>query len=66
LATIVDGYTTPTVPLTNERAIKIGHNNSEATNASLNGLGESIFTKIAHCKSSKEIWDKLQNIYEVD
>jgi hypothetical protein len=32
----------------------------------LNGLGESIFTKVAHCKSAKEIWDKLQNIYEGD
>jgi hypothetical protein len=32
----------------------------------LNGLGESIFTKVAHCKSSKDIWDKLQNIYEGD
>jgi hypothetical protein len=25
-----------------------------------------IFTKVAHCKSAKEIWDKLQNIYEGD
>ena len=25
-----------------------------------------IFTKVAHCKSTKEIWDKLQNIYEGD
>jgi hypothetical protein len=32
----------------------------------LNGLGESIFTKVAHCKSAKDIWDKLQNIYEGD
>jgi hypothetical protein len=30
----------------------------------LNGLSETIFTKVAHCKSAKEIWDKLQNIYE--
>jgi hypothetical protein len=32
----------------------------------LNGLGESIFTKFAHCKSAKYIWDKHQNIYEGD
>jgi hypothetical protein len=32
----------------------------------LNGLGESIYTKFMHCKSTKEIWDKLQNIYEGD
>jgi hypothetical protein len=32
----------------------------------LNGLGESVFTKVAHCKSAKDIWDKIQNIYEGD
>jgi hypothetical protein len=32
----------------------------------LNGLSETIFTKVAHCKSSKKIWDKPQNIYEGD
>jgi hypothetical protein len=25
-----------------------------------------VFAKVAHCKSTKEIWDKLQNIYEGD
>jgi hypothetical protein len=25
-----------------------------------------VFTKVACCKSAKEIWDKLQNIYEED
>jgi hypothetical protein len=52
--------------LENDKVIKLGQNNSKATNALLNGLGESIFTKFAHCKSTKEIWDKLQNIYEGD
>jgi hypothetical protein len=32
----------------------------------LNGLNETIFSKFAHCKSAKEIWDKLRNIYEGD
>jgi hypothetical protein len=32
----------------------------------LNGLSDTVFTKVAHCKSTKEIWDKLQNIYEGD
>jgi hypothetical protein len=81
---IVDGYTTPTVPPTNDKAVKLGQNNSKATNALLNGLRnknffialtylkskkeghETIFTKVAHCKSAKEIWDKLRNIYEGD
>jgi hypothetical protein len=46
--------------------MKLSQNNSNAINALLNGLGESIFTKVAHCKSAKDIWDKLQNIYEGD
>jgi hypothetical protein len=32
----------------------------------LNGLIDKVFTKVAHCKYAKEIWDKLQNIYEGD
>jgi hypothetical protein len=63
---IVDGYTTPTVPLTNDKALKLSENNSKAINALLNGLSDMVFTKVSHCKSSKEIWDKLQNIYEGD
>jgi hypothetical protein len=63
---ILDGYTTPTVPPTNDKSVKLSQNNSKAKNALLNGLSETIFTKVAHCKSSKEIWDKLQNIYEGD
>jgi hypothetical protein len=63
---IVDGYTTPTVPPTNDKAVKLSQNNSKATNALLNGISETVFTKVAHCKSAKEIWDKIQNIYEGD
>jgi hypothetical protein len=63
---IVDGYTTLTVPPTNGKAVKLGHNNSKSKNELLNGLSDTIFTKVAHCKSTKEIWDKLQNIYEGD
>jgi hypothetical protein len=46
--------------------VKLDQNNSKATSALLNGLGESIFTKVSHCKYAKEIWDKLGNIYEGD
>jgi hypothetical protein len=46
--------------------MKLGQNNSKATNALLNSLCESIYTKVIHCKSAKEIWGKLQNIYEGD
>jgi hypothetical protein len=61
---IVYGYTTPVVLPTNDKAVKLGQNNSKAKNTLLNGLSETIFTKFAHCKSAKQIWDKLQNIYE--
>jgi hypothetical protein len=46
--------------------MKLSQNNSKSTNALLNGLGESVYAKLVHCKSSKDIWDKLQNIYEGD
>jgi hypothetical protein len=46
--------------------MKLGENNSKAKNALLNGLSDTVLTKVAHCKSAKEIWDKLQNIYEGD
>jgi hypothetical protein len=46
--------------------VKLGENNSKAINALLNGLSDTVFTKVAHCKFAKEIWDKLRNIYEGD
>jgi hypothetical protein len=46
--------------------VKLSENNSKALNALLNGLSDMIFTKVAHCKSAEEIWDKLRNIYEGD
>jgi hypothetical protein len=46
--------------------VKLGENNSKAKNALLNGLSDTIFTKVAHCKSAKEIWDNLRNIYAGD
>jgi hypothetical protein len=63
---IVYGYIAPVVPPTNDKAVKLGQKNSKATNALLNGLNETISTKVAHCKSAKEIWYKLRNIYEGD
>jgi hypothetical protein len=63
---VVDGYTTPIVPPTNEKVVKLGENNFKAKNSPLNGLSDTVFTKVAHCKSAKEIWDKLQNIDEGD
>jgi hypothetical protein len=50
---IVDGYTTPTIPPTNEKTVKLGQNNSKAKNSLLNGLSETVFTKVLHCKFAK-------------
>jgi hypothetical protein len=61
---IVDGCIAPTVPPTNDKVVKLGENNSKAKNTLLNGLNDTIFTKFAHFKSAKEIWDKIRNIYE--
>ena len=41
-------------------------NNSKAMNALLSGLTETIFVKVMHYETAKEIWDKLRNIYEGD
>jgi hypothetical protein len=56
---IVDGYTAPIVPLTNEKAMKLDENNSKSKNALLNCLSDTVFTKVSHCKSAKDIWDKI-------
>jgi hypothetical protein len=63
---IVDGYIVPSVLSANDKEVKLGQNNSIATNALMNGLAEMVFTKVSHCKSCKDIWDKLRNIYEGD
>jgi hypothetical protein len=49
---IVYGYIAPTVPPTNFKAVKLGENNSKAKNALFNSLSDTIFTKVAHCKSA--------------
>ena len=54
------------MPPTNDKEVKLGENNSKAINALLNGLSDTVFTKVSHCKYTKEIWDKLRNIYEGD
>jgi hypothetical protein len=41
-------------------------NNSKAMNTLLSGLTETVFVKVMHCETTKEISDKLRNIYEGD
>ena len=65
---IVNTYNIPTNPPTNARSPERNHyeDNSKAMNAILSGLTETVFVKVMHCEMSKEIWDKLKNIYEED
>jgi hypothetical protein len=44
---------------------KIYENNAEAMNDILSGVVSSVYVKFMHCGSTKQIWDKLENIYEV-
>jgi hypothetical protein len=46
--------------------IKLSNNNSRDRNVILCGLTKSIYTKVMHYASTKEMWDKLKNIYEGD
>jgi hypothetical protein len=64
--TIENGYTAPTTPLVLPTSIKLNANNSNSKNAIICGLDESMFVKVMHYASTKEIWDKLQNVYEGD
>ena len=45
---------------------KLTNYNARAINAILGGLTNSTFAKVMHCKTMKDIWDKLQLIYEGD
>jgi hypothetical protein len=63
---VVDGYTTPTTPPTDKDGKKLSENNSKAKGTILSSLDDSIFVKVMHCNTAKDLWDKLQNIYEGD
>jgi hypothetical protein len=63
---VVDGYKAPTAPPTYKDGNKLEENDSRDINAILNGFTKSIHVKVMHYESAKQIWDKLQNIYEGD
>jgi hypothetical protein len=45
---------------------RLYESNSKAMYAILGGIAGSKFVKVMHCESTKEIWDKLKNVYEQD
>jgi hypothetical protein len=63
---VVDRYKAPATPPIDKYGKKLYENNSKATNAILSALVDSIYVKVMHCDSAKEMWDKLQNVYEGD
>jgi hypothetical protein len=63
---IMDCYKALTTPPTNKDGKKLCENNSKAMNSILSGMVSSVYVKVMHCDSAKDIWDKLQNVYEGD
>ena len=63
---VVNGYNVRATPPIDNIGRKLYEGNSKAMNAILSGLVESVFVKVMHCETTKEIWDKLKNVYEGD
>ena len=64
---IVNTYDIPTnPPVSNSLERKHYEDNLKAMNAILSSLARTIFVKVMHYETVKEIWDKLKNIYEGD
>jgi hypothetical protein len=45
---------------------KLSEKNSKDKVTIMSSLDDSIFVKFMHCKTTKDLWDKLQKIYEGD
>ena len=64
---IVNTYDIPAnPPAANSTERKHYEENLKAMSAILSGLTKTVFVKVMHCETAKEIWDKLRNIYEGD
>ena len=59
------GHTANVTP-TNAATKKLVDNDSKAQNALYSGLVDGELVKVMMCKTTKEIWDKLQSIHEGD
>ena len=60
--TLPEGVDEPMEPIERRKYV----HNSKAMSAILGGITKSYFVKVRHCTSTKDIWDKLNNIYEGD
>ena len=63
---VIKGYDVPEIAPSDTTAKKLCNDNSRVVNAILGGLANNVFVKVMHCKSIKEICNKLQIIYEGD
>ena len=60
----MNGYKPPINTPTTVAGKEPSENNGKSMNLILYGLSESEFLKVMHCELAKEIWDKIQNIFE--
>jgi hypothetical protein len=63
---VLSEYDVPVDPPIDTQGKRAYENNSKAMNSILSGLNETVFVKVMHCESTKQIWDNLNNIYEGD
>jgi hypothetical protein len=59
-------YKAPATTPTNRDGKNLKENDSRDRNTINNSVTQVIHTKIMHCYSAKEMWDKLKTIYEGD
>ncbi|XP_059067426.1 uncharacterized protein LOC131858256 [Cryptomeria japonica] len=60
---VFNGYIVPqSIPIDHDGK-KEYENDTKAKHAILCGLSKDVFVKIMHCRSSKQVWDKLKNSY---
>jgi hypothetical protein len=62
LEIIVTGYTGSKKPKTTTKK-ELKRNNKMAMDFILEGLPDSVKEKVGKCSSTKELWDKLHNLY---
>ena len=62
-ASVENSFHVPTNLPTNANAKKDYEMDMKAKFANFNSLSKDDFSKVMHCKSSKEVWEKLRNTY---
>ena len=66
LEAIKNGYTAPSMPITDAVDKKAYENNLKAKNAIMCRYVDRELVKVMNCELEKEIWDKLKSIHDGD